>query len=264
VTLDGEVAALLGTGWVGRTWRHVAACGSTNDEAAAWARAGAPAGAVVTADAQERGRGRLGRRWHSPSGDSLYFSLVLRPALAPREVPPVTLAAGVAVAEALARFEVTPQLKWPNDLLLGGKKVAGILTEMASARDRIEHLVVGIGVNLNARAFPDEIRAIATSLAEARGLPPERTPDHTVDRALFAATLCERLEVWVERFVADGAPAVVEGWKRFAPFFGTRLKVSAGRGALEGVAEDLEPDGALRLRLDDGRIERVIAGEVVP
>ncbi len=138
--LDGEPDALdaavvqprLATDWLGRAWRHLPTTGSTNDEAAAWARAGAPAGAVVVADAQTRGRGRLGRRWHSPSGASLYFSVVLRPPLPPHRVPPLTLAAGVAVAEALTALDITPQLKWPNDVLLDGKKVAGILTEMSS------------------------------------------------------------------------------------------------------------------------------------
>ena len=255
--LPAEVEPLLGTDWVGRAWRHVARCGSTNDEAARWAKEGAPAGAGVTADEQSSGRGRRGRRWHSPPGESLYFSVVLRPSLPPIAVPPITLAAGVAVAETLARFDVEPALKWPNDLLLGGKKVAGILTEMSSARDRVEHLVVGIGVNLAAREFPDELRAVATSLRL------ERRASAPVDRGVFAATLCERLEVWIDRFVEDGAPAVVEGWKRFAPFFGQRLRVSAGSSTLEGVAEDIEPDGALRLRLDDGRAARVVAGEIV-
>ena len=256
--LDADVEPLLGTSWLGRAWRHLPACGSTNDEAATWARAGAPAGAVVTSDEQTRGRGRLGRAWHSPPGASLYFSVVLRPSLKPAEVPPVTLAAGVAVAEAIARFAVAPALKWPNVLLVGGRKVAGILTEMATTQGRIEHLVVGVGVNLNVPDFPDELSSIAASLHHARG--------RAVDRALFAATLCERLEVWLERFLADGAPAVVDGWKRFAPFFGTRLTLSAAAGVapVSGIAQDLDPDGALRLLTDDGRSIRVVAGEVLP
>ena len=262
--LDGEpdalsadvVGARLTTAWLGRAWRHVARVGSTNDAAAAWARAEEPAphGAVVVADAQDAGRGRLGRKWHSPPGESLYFSVVLRPPLPPHRVPPLTLAAGVAVAEALVAFDVTPALKWPNDVQLDGKKVAGILTEMSADLDRVHHLVVGIGVNLNTREFPDELAAIATSLAAARGA--------AVARADFAAALCARLEAWVDLFVADGAAAVVAAWKQHARFFGQRVRVTAGRDRVEGVAEDLEDDGALRLRLDDGRAYRVVAGEV--
>jgi len=248
------VAGKLTTAWLGRAWRHEASVASTNDEAAAWARAGAPAGAVVVADEQTRGRGRLGRRWHSPPGASLYLSAVLRPPLAPHRVPPLTLAAGVAVAEALVAFDVVPALKWPNDVLLDGKKVAGILTEMSADLDRVHHVVVGIGVNLNVDAFPEELTAIATSLQIARGAP--------VSRAEFAAALCARLEHWVDQFVADGAAAVVAAWKQHARFFGKRVSVTAGRDRMDGIAEDLDDDGALKLRLDDGRTIRVVAGEL--
>lgn len=248
------VTPKLTTSWLGRAWRHVARIGSTNDEAGAWARAGAAAGAVVVADEQTRGRGRLGRRWHSPPGQSLYLSVVLRPPLAPHRVPPVTLAAAVAVAETLVGCDVAPALKWPNDVLLDGKKVAGILTEMSADLDRVHHVVVGIGVNLNTVQFPDDLGAIATSVAESRGT--------AVVRADFAAALCGRLEHWFDQFVADGAAPVVAAWKQHARFFGRRVHVSAGRDQLDGVAEDLEEDGALRLRLDDGRVTRIVAGEV--
>jgi BirA family transcriptional regulator, biotin operon repressor / biotin---[acetyl-CoA-carboxylase] ligase len=248
------VAGKLTTAWLGRAWRHEATVESTNDEAAAWARAGAPAGAVVVADEQTRGRGRLGRRWHSPAGASLYLSAVLRPPLPPHRVPPLTLAAGVAVAEALVAFDVVPALKWPNDVQLDGKKVAGILTEMSADLDRVHHVVVGIGVNLNVDAFPEELQAIATSLAIGRGAP--------VSRAEFAATLCARLEHQVDRFVADGSAGVVAAWKQHARFFGRRVSVTAGRDRMEGIAEDLDDDGALRLRLDDGRVQRIVAGEL--
>lgn len=249
------VAARLTTAWLGRAWRHLQRVESTNDEAAACARAGAPAGAVVVADEQTRGRGRLGRRWHSPAGASLYLSAVLRPPLAPHRVPPLTLAAGVAVAEALVQLDVAAALKWPNDVLVDGKKIAGILTEMSADLDRVHHVVIGIGVNLNVRAFPDELAAIATSVALARG-------GATVARAEFAAALCARLEHWHDRFVADGAAPVVAAWRQHARFFGKRVQVTAGRERMEGVAEDLDEDGALRLRLDDGRVIRVVAGEI--
>ena len=249
-----SVAPLLGTAWLGRAWRLLPSCGSTNDEAAAWARAGAPAGAVVVADSQERGRGRLGRVWHSPPGASLYLSTVLRPGLPPHRLPPLTLAAGVALAESAARFGVAPALKWPNDLLLDGKKAAGILTEMSCQGGRVEHVVVGLGVNLNVDRFPVELEPIATSLHRARGAP--------VDRAAFAATLCERLEVWHDRFLADGPAEVARAWKGFARFIGSTIRVATGEGALTGVAEDVEDDGALRLRTTSG-VVRVVAGEVL-
>lgn len=240
----------LETRWLGRAWRHLDACASTNDEAAAWARQGAPAGAVVTADQQTRGRGRLGRVWHSPPGASLYFSTVLRPSIAPAEVVPVTLAAGVALADTISLLGGAPQLKWPNDVLADGKKVAGILTEMATRGGRIEHVIVGIGVNLSRQAFPDELAAIAGWL--------------DLPRAPFTAALCLALEQWYERFLDRGTRAVVAGWKRHAAFFGRRVTVSAGAEKVTGVAEDLADDGALVLRSDDGVVRRLAAGEVAP
>ena len=260
--LDGGPDALsadvvvprLTTRWLGRAWRHVEACASTNDEAAAWARAGAAAGSVVVADEQTRGRGRLGRRWHSPAGASLYFSAVLRPSLPPHRIAPITLAAGVAVAEALEMFNLSPALKWPNDVQLDGKKVAGILTEMSGDVDRVHHVIVGIGINVNVGAFPEELAAIATSLLLAGGKP--------VARADVAAALCARLETWHDRFLDGGAAVVAAGWRRFARFLGRRVTVTSGRDVISGVAEDLEDDGALRLRSDSGAAVRVIAGEI--
>ncbi len=178
----------------------------------------------MSAETQTRGRGQQGRVWHSPRGASLYLSVVLRPPLAPVKLPPLTLAVGVALAETAARFDVTPSLKWPNDLLLDGKKAAGILSESACQGGRLEHVIVGIGVNLNLREFPPELAEIATSIAQVRGA--------AVDRAEFSERLCERLEVWHDRFVAGGAAEVVGAWKGFARFFGRRLEVSSGRERL--------------------------------
>src|SRR5262245_13905869 len=158
------VVPLLGTTWLGQAWRWLPRCGSTNDEAHAWARARAPHGAVVVTEIQERGRGRQGRIWHASPGDGLAMSVVLRLPLAPNRLPPLTLVAGVALAETVARHDVTPRLKWPNDILVNGKKLAGILTELGG-----DFVVVGVGVNLNAETLPDEIAAIATTLRRERG-----------------------------------------------------------------------------------------------
>src|SRR5262249_447743 len=154
---------------------------------------------------------------------------VLRPPLLPQEVPPITLAAGVAVAEALADFldgAAAPALKWPNDVQLDGKKVAAILTEMSSLAGPLDHLVVGMGAALNQAAVPAGLAAIAPSLRRARG-------GRAVARAAFAAALCARLEHWHDRFVdrsgraGTGAPAVVAAWRGYARFFGRRVTVSA-------------------------------------
>jgi BirA family biotin operon repressor/biotin-[acetyl-CoA-carboxylase] ligase len=165
----------------------------------------------------------------------------------------LTLAAGVALVEAMARVEVTAQLKWPNDLLVDGRKVAGLLAEMSCQGARVERIVLGIGVNVDAERFPDALAA--TSLRLVRGAP--------VDGAAFAAALCQRLEAWHDRFVVEGAAPVVRAWKAHALPFGKRVTVSSGAQRLSGVATDLDEDGALLLRLDDGRVERITAGDLL-
>jgi BirA family biotin operon repressor/biotin-[acetyl-CoA-carboxylase] ligase len=236
--------------------RRLAECDSTNDEAAAWARQGAPHGAVVIADRQRRGRGRLGRSWHSPPEENLYFSVVLRPAaMAPMRVPPITLAAGVAVAEAALDLGIAASLKWPNDLLCGGKKAAGILAEMASAGERVEHVILGIGVNLNGTAFPPPLDGIATSLRLHAGRP--------IERELFTAALCRRLETACDAFFSGGPAAVLPVWRRFAAFLGERVSVQVGEERIWGQAVDVDADGALQFLTDEGRSIRVIAGDLL-
>jgi BirA family biotin operon repressor/biotin-[acetyl-CoA-carboxylase] ligase len=258
-----RLTARLATRWLGRAyeWRDV--CASTSDLAAARGRAGAPAGFVVAADAQTAGRGRLGRRWHSPAGESLYLSLLLRPSRPPVEVPPITLLVGGAIAEAIAALGVTPRLKWPNDVELveadgRRRKLAGILTEMSSAGERVEQVVVGIGINVNGTEFPDDIAARATSLRRALGRP--------LDRAEVLAAVLSALEARCDDFDRRGPSAAVEA---FAPWaaFPDRCRVAAPGapgGAIEGVALGLDPDGALRFQDDGGTLHRVISGEVLP
>lgn len=256
-----RLASSLTTGWLGKGYEWHPACESTSTVAAARARDGAPAGLVVAADAQTAGRGRLGRSWHSPPGENLYFSIVLRPKRSAQEIPVLTLLVGAGVAKALSGRGARVRLKWPNDVLLvdeGGRrrKVAGVLTEMVTSGDRVEHVVVGVGLNVNAASFPAEIADRATSLRGALGTP--------VDRAGLLADLLAALEPLFEDFEARGAAAAVEA---FSPFAGLpdRCRVAApGRPGevLEGTALGIDPDGALRVRDDAGQIVRVISGEL--
>ena len=234
---------------------ELAACDSTNDEVAALAAAGAPHGAVVTAAAQRRGRGRLGRSWYSPAGESLYLSCLLRPQLTPAQVPPITLAAGVAVAEAVAGLGLAPRLKWPNDVLCGGRKLAGVLTEMTTRGGQVDTAVVGIGVNGNVRSFPPELAGRATSLAIELGRP--------VDLIALRAELLAQLEIWLDRFLANGLAQVGPAWSRWSGMDGRRVRVELGGGAtVEGRVRGITPDGALDLEDDRGQHVRVVAGEV--
>lgn len=198
----------LATQWLGRDWRFFAQTGSTNDDAKAAAEAGAPHGTVVIADAQTRGRGRLGRSWHAAPGENLTFSVLVRPEVSPAEAPPITLAAGIAVAEAVASLGVSDiRLKWPNDVVVGDRKLAGILTEMASDSNHIRFVVIGVGINVNSIQFPEPMAHTATSLRLLLG--------HDTDRTEFLARLCEQLETWLDRLFVQGFAAIAE--HRFEP-----------------------------------------------
>jgi BirA family biotin operon repressor/biotin-[acetyl-CoA-carboxylase] ligase len=234
----------------------VAETDSTNSDLCAAGRAGAPAGAVLFADGQRRGRGRLGRQWASPPGLNLYGSFLLRPALAMEDVPLVTLAAGVAVAESVEAFAgVTAAIKWPNDVLLERRKVAGILTEMEAAGGRPAFVVVGVGVNLNAREedFPPEVRALATSIALVSG--------KSVDRARFAAHLIDALDARYESLLRDGFSSIHPAWSQRDALRGRRVAVQLGDRVLEGVALGLAANGRLRLETGAG-MEEIVAGDV--
>lgn len=251
------VAAELDTAWLGRRHIHVDTCASTNDLAAAEARAGAPEGLVVTASEQTVGRGRMGRVWHSPPGANLYVSLLLRPQRSASEIPPVTLMAGGAVAVALRALGFDARVKWPNDLLLSAdgrpRKVAGILTEASTEGSRIGHVVVGIGVNVNATTFPDDIADKATSLRLVRGAP--------VPRVEVLARLLSTFESAYERFQVQGPSAAIDLWTSHAAL-GTRCRVRANGHDVTGVTAGVAPDGALLIRDDADVIHRVVSGEI--
>lgn len=252
------ISAALRTSRMGRQMELLATCPSTNDRAAELARQGAPEGTLVVADAQTGGRGRLGRTWHSPAGANLYLSLLLRPTRPPADVPPLTLLAGAALAGAVAALGGEPRLKWPNDVLLRGpegwRKTAGILTEMASERDRVRHVVVGIGVNVNLTALPAELSDRATSLRLALG--------RTIARDALLAELLNLFEPLYDAFDRDGPAVAVRAWRPYAAF-GLRCRIDAGdRPAFEAVLRDVDDVGNLIVEDDSGTRTRVLAGDV--
>ena len=250
-----ELAPHLAGRW--RDIRWLAETDSTQRVARELGRAGAPEGTVVIAEAQTAGRGRLGRTWHSPRGVNLYCSIVLRPPLSPAAVPQVALVAGVAAAAALAETPgLAPRLKWPNDVLIEGRKVAGILTEMEAEVERVHHVILGIGVNLNAprAAFPPELRERATSLFLATG--------RRVDRAAVTGRLLAALEARYGRFLEGGFEAVRAEWESYSCLTGTDVRVASAEGEMAGRVLGLDTDGALMLARPDGTSTRIVAGEV--
>jgi BirA family biotin operon repressor/biotin-[acetyl-CoA-carboxylase] ligase len=259
-----EVQPRLHTRWLARSYEWLEETDSTNRVAAERARAGAAHGTTIVAEGQSAGRGRLGRAFFSPPYCNLYTSIVLRPALDTARAPSVVLAAAVAVAESVEAEVDDPaavELKWPNDVLLGGRKTCGILTELGAEATQVRFLVLGIGVNLNVprAAFPPAFREHATSVAEHCG--------RRVDRVGFAARLYDTLEAVLDLHAAGGFEAVRP---RFEARFGMRGRrvrvvdpVSGGAAhALEGRAAGIDADGALWIEHDDGRRERVVAGDV--
>jgi BirA family biotin operon repressor/biotin-[acetyl-CoA-carboxylase] ligase len=225
---------------------------STNDDAKRAAQEGAPSGAAFVADAQTRGRGRLGRHWHSPPGENLYASFLLRPLLDAKRAPLVTLASGLAVADVIASLLPSAKvtLKWPNDVLIDDRKVAGILSEAHLGAEDRAWIVVGIGINVKTRSFPSDIAQPVTSLALAGAL--------SVDRgSLFvevASALCRRLDA-----LQNEAPSVlVDAFVLRDALAGRAITVDGAPAVAIGIA----PDGALRIRRPDGTVGSCIAGDV--
>lgn len=229
---------------------------STSSHAEMLARAGADEGTVVIAEAQTRGRGRMGRGWSSPAHRNLYLSMVLRPTLAPEEAPKLALVAGLAATEAIGEWCERARVKWPNDVLIDGRKVAGILCEMGMDGERLGHVVLGIGVNLNIAVedFPDDLRDKAGSLMAAI--------DSPVDRVVFADRLLTRLQTRYDEMLRDGFGAIRPHWESLSCLTGARVCIDEPQRRYEGTVLGLADDGSLRLREDDGKEAHVIAADV--
>jgi len=230
---------------------------STSDWAKELATLGAPDGTVVIAETQKVGRGRLGREWVSPKG-GLWFSLILRPKLKPIEAVKLVFVAGLAVAEVLRElYGLRVETKWPNDVLVNGRKVCGILAEMNSTGENVNYVVVGVGVNANfdlEKALPEELRESATSLECELG--------RKVDLEELFKILLEKLEYVYTKFSKEGFDPVLEKWKVYAGFLGRQVEVVSENDRLCGLALDVDGGGALVLRLEDGEIRRVFVGDL--
>lgn len=224
---------------------------STQPIAFALAADGVPDGTVVVADSQAAGRGRRGRAWLDEPGASLLASIVLRPRLDPVRLPGLSLAAGVAVAEALTRAAgVRPRLKWPNDVLVDGRKVAGILLESRFGDTERATTVVGIGVNLTQRVFPAELAQRATSLWLSSG--------RRVDRDTLLAALLDSVAEWRGRLEREGFAPVRDRWRALSDTLGKVVSVDG----VKGLAVDVDATGALVVDDGDGRRRLVFAGDV--
>lgn len=255
---ETELHELLQPGVIGSRLVCLAATTSTNSVAFQLADEGAEEGTVVVADAQSGGKGRLGRVWSSPPGINLYCSIVLRPTVMPYQAPQLTFLSAVAVARAIEHSTaLKPEIKWPNDVLLNGRKVAGLLNEMSAETDGINFVILGIGINLNmtAEQFPADLRTPATSLLLEQGRP--------VNRVQFAAVMLHELDQLYGDFRCCGFGPIREEWQKRCNANGREVVVSdGGADLLRGLFNGIDGDGALLVRLPDGRVERILCGDV--
>jgi len=255
---EEELRERLHTAVIGRRLVCLHETSSTNADAFRLAEDGADEGTVIIADAQCGGKGRMGRVWSSPPGINLYCSVILRPTVKPYQAPQLTFLSAVAVARSIElTTALKPEIKWPNDVLIRGCKVAGLLNEMSAETDCINFVILGVGVNLNMSAtqFPSDLRTPATSLQLELGRP--------VNRAQFAATMLHELDRLYGDFLLYGFGPVREEWQQRCNANGREVSVSdGGAETMRGEFAGIDGDGAMLVRLADGRVERILSGDV--
>ena len=254
---DDLVSRLGRTRVVGRDIRVFQETTSTNDVIERLATDGVKEGIVVFSESQSKGRGRLGRHWVSPPAKGLWFSVLLRPDFRPQEATRLTIAAATALVRAIrAETDLPLEIKWPNDLLVGGRKVAGILTELHGELDHVKYVILGIGVdvNLNASDFPPDLRKTATSLKIELG--------QEICRPALAAAVLHELDSDYARVGSGQFEAVADEWEDLCTTLGRNVSIRVGDRVIQGRAESLDDDGSLLLRTQHGRLERVIGGDV--
>jgi BirA family biotin operon repressor/biotin-[acetyl-CoA-carboxylase] ligase len=254
---DDLLSSLGQTKVVGRDIRVFKETTSTNDVIERLARDEVKEGVVVFAESQTKGRGRLGRKWVSPARKGLWFSVLLRPTMVPAMVTRLTIAACTALFRAIReQTGLLPEIKWPNDILIRGRKVAGILTELYAELDKVKFVILGMGVdvNLTVAQFPNELRKLATSLRIETG--------QRQNRAELAARVLRELDNDYARVCSGRFEAVANEWEEHCSTLGRHVTVRVGDREIRGSAESLDNDGALLLRTQHGHLERVIGGDV--
>jgi BirA family biotin operon repressor/biotin-[acetyl-CoA-carboxylase] ligase len=228
---------------------------STNDVVESLAKEGAPEGTTVMAERQRQGRGRQGRAWFSPGRGNLYVSVLLRPKISATDLPALVPAFGLGVAEALEEFvSVRAELKWPNDVLVRGRKIAGILTESVIQGGEVNYVVVGIGVNLNIDNLPEDLADTATSVRLEIGT--------QVDHEAFVPVFFRQLDLVYRRFNSQGFAALTDAWNTRDALRERQVRLDTGMHILEGIAKGINPSGALILETPEGR-QQISAGEIL-
>lgn len=249
-----EIAWQLNTKIIGTRIHTYETAASTMDIAFGLGVNGAAEGTVVCAEAQTKGRGRLGRHWNSPKEAGLYFSIILRPAILPTQAPKLTLLASVSICSSLRNVTGLPvTIKWPNDILIKDKKIGGILTELNAETDRIKFVVIGIGINVNTAKH--NLPAGASSLKESAG--------KQINRVELFKEILRQIDKDYLLFKKEGFQSIIKRWREFSSTLGCRVKVLCQKEHVEGEAVDIDIDGGLLIRKDSGFVEKVMSGDVV-
>jgi BirA family biotin operon repressor/biotin-[acetyl-CoA-carboxylase] ligase len=255
--LPYELKRNLETEYIGHEVHYFKKVDSTNEVAKKLAEEGSPEGTLVVAESQSRGRGRRGKKWVSPEG-GVWMSMILRPEIPPMNAPQLTLVTGVAVAETLkSECGLDVGIKWPNDILIGDKKVCGILTEVSATVDMVDYVVVGIGIDLNVdvNLFPPELRSGATSLKME------------LEREIQSVKLVQKFLINFEKTYGDFKegkfPEILKEWRILSTTIGNYVEVHKRGRTLKGEAVGINKDGVLIVELDDGTLKKVLSGECI-
>ncbi|WP_088007585.1 biotin--[acetyl-CoA-carboxylase] ligase [Indiicoccus explosivorum] len=247
----------LDTRYIGRRIDYHETVVSTQIIAHQLAQEGAPGGTAVLAESQSAGRGRLARPWDSAFGKGIWMSVILRPDVPPQKAPQFTLVTAVAVVRAIEETTgLRPEIKWPNDILLNGRKCTGILTELQADMDRIHALIIGIGLNVNQERgdFAEEVQGIASSLRIGKG--------EAVSRQDLIRSIFRHLERYTELYISQGFTPLKSLWEGYSVTLGKRIRASSPREVLEGLAMGITPDGVLELKTDDGKIHQIYSADI--
>ena len=252
---EDRLQSLVDTSLIGKEIKVLKTVDSTNEEIKRLARSGAENGLVVAAECQSAGKGRFSRQWSSGVDGGLYFSVLLRPELPPSDIAAITLAVGYAVCLAIIDYTKLPaQIKWPNDIIIGRKKVCGILTEMAAQSDRVDHLIIGIGINVNNPSFPAELKEKATSLFLESG--------SRLDRNAFLACVLNHLDTALQNYFLSLSIDGIEDFKSLCATLERQVTVQRSGQQITGTAFDVSPSGELLIRTAEGQEIAVNSGEV--
>lgn len=255
IIVPEELKILLPDAALGQEFYYFREVSSTNDLAKKMASEGAPEGSVVVAEQQLKGRGRMGRPWASPPGSGLWFSLILRPEIPPYHAPRLIFVIAVAVCRAIRQISgLQAAIKWPNDILFKGKKLCGILTEMSAEIDQLNYIVAGIGVNVKSVEYPPELADTAISLEEGGSRP--------FRRVNLLVCILQELEIEYGSFLTDGIEAVLERWRELNCTLGYEVTVSSKEETYSGTALDLNEDGCLLVKTEQGEVRIVMVGDV--